>query len=103
MTEEWRNSEAQVIRRGRWTRLNGTDTEILIPHEGGASAGGASYSGSVGGAVGGGGAGGLAPDHPGGSSVGGGGASNGGGAGGSATDHLVLRVRRATSKGPSDE
>lgn len=34
MTEEWRNSEAQVISRGQWTKLNGTDTEVLIPKPG---------------------------------------------------------------------
>lgn len=34
MTEEWRNSEAQVISRGQWTKLNGTDVEVLIPKPG---------------------------------------------------------------------
>jgi hypothetical protein len=29
--EDWRGSECQVISPGRWTRLNGTDAEILLP------------------------------------------------------------------------
>lgn len=33
MTGEWRNSEAQVISRDRWVRLNGTDVEILLSSE----------------------------------------------------------------------
>jgi len=40
-----RDSEAQVIARGQWTRLHGTDAEILIPHQGGA--GGGSSFGAV--------------------------------------------------------
>ena len=31
MAENWRDSEVQVISPGRWTRLNGTDAEILLP------------------------------------------------------------------------
>lgn len=35
MSDEWRGSEAQMVSRGKWTRLNGTDTEILLPGVGG--------------------------------------------------------------------
>lgn len=97
MSEEWRNSEAQLIRRGQWTKLNGTDAEILIPHEG--SAGGGSAGSGV--SIGGGGAGSPA-GQSGGGAVGFGGSntiSGGGGSGGAASDQLVIRVRRATSTG----
>jgi hypothetical protein len=95
VSEEWRDSEAQVIQRGRWVRLNGTDAEILIPHRGGAAggAGGNVSFGSIGAAGGGS----AAPASSSGS--GGQGPVFAGGGGGVATSDLVIRVRRVGGSG----